>query len=135
MRGIALFMLLLITFWLTFMPSMIAVPREQSGAWLFAMAFGLPGTLQVFAFWILYLLVIDWLTSEIELPWGLLAFVALVAIGLAVDIGMRYGFRLEDVMRPGRPEPSPLFGRYVPIFAGAVVALLHRTVMRLARAA
>lgn len=134
MRGIALFTLLLITFWLVFMPSMIVVPREQAGLWLFAMAFGLLGTLEVFAFWILYLLVIDWLTSEIELPFGPLAFVALVAAGLAVDIGMRYGFRLDDIMRPGRPGPSPLFGRYLPIFAGAVVALLHRTVMRLARA-
>lgn len=135
MRGFALFMLLLITFWLTFMPSIIAVPPGQPGLYLFVMAFGLPGTLQVFAFWILYLLVIDWLTSEIELPFGPLAFVALVAVGLAVDIGMRYGFRIDDIMRPGRPGPSPLLGRYVPIFAGAVVALLHRTAMRLARAA
>jgi hypothetical protein len=136
MRGFSLFLLLLVTFFLALMPSMVARTPDSVEMWAFVAFFGMLGTLEKFAFWILFLLIADKLSSEIELPWAPLAFIALVAVGFVVDIWLRFGFRIEDIMRQvGPPEPSAFVARYIPIFAACAVTALHRLTMRVFGAA
>lgn len=132
MKRVGLFLLLWLACAFAFVPPMIKAEADGPIALVIIVVFGGLGTLQTFLFWILFLMAADSLTEHLELPQASMTFVALVGIAIIADITLRFGFDLARITQPSASGPSALAVRYIPLLTASGVALLNRTLARLA---